>query len=72
QARNEGFKSFILPKDNAREAAIVNDLDVYGVSNMKEAIDFINGDIELMPVSYDTREVFKDTNNQYAIDYNDV
>ncbi|HRO08905.1 MAG TPA: YifB family Mg chelatase-like AAA ATPase [Saprospiraceae bacterium] len=72
QARNEGFKSFILPKDNAREAAIVNDLDVYGVSNMKEAIDFINGDIELMPVSYDTREVFKDTNNQYAIDFNDV
>ncbi|MCZ2102370.1 MAG: YifB family Mg chelatase-like AAA ATPase [Chitinophagales bacterium] len=72
QARREGFKAFILPKDNAREAAIVNELEVYGISNMKEAIDLINGDIEMEPLSYDTREVFTDSSNQYAIDFSDV
>ena len=44
QAKAEGFKGFILPKQNAREAAIVSDLDVYGVENIKEVIDFFNGD----------------------------
>lgn len=72
QARKEGFKAIILPKSNSREAAIVNDLEVYGVSNMKEAIDFVNGDIELKPIEYDTREIFQDTNNQYAVDFSDV
>lgn len=73
QARKEGFKSFILPIDNAKEAAIVNDLDVYGISNLKEAIDLINGDnLDLKPTEYDTREVFKDTSNQYAVDFSDV
>jgi magnesium chelatase family protein len=42
QARKEGFKGFILPKQNAREAAIVNDLIVYGVENISEVIDFFN------------------------------
>ena len=72
QARKEGFRSFILPKANAREAAIVNGIDVYGVENFKEAIDFINGKIELSPLIYDTREVFADTSNQYAVNFNDV
>lgn len=72
QARKEGFRSFILPKANAREAAIVNGIDVYGVENFKEAIDFINGKIELTPLIYDTREVFADTSNQYAVNFNDV
>lgn len=73
QARKEGFKSFILPIDNAKEAAIVNDLDVYGITNLKEAIDLINGDnLELKPTEYDTREVFKDTSNHYAVDFSDV
>lgn len=73
QARKEGFKSFILPIDNAKEAAIVNDLEVYGITNLKEAIDLINGDnLELKPTEYDTREVFKDTSNHYAVDFSDV
>ena len=67
QARKEGFKSFILPKENAREAAIVNGIAVYGIENLREAIDFMNGDVEMKPVEYDTREVFADTSNQYAI-----
>lgn len=40
QAKKEGFKGFILPEQNAREAAIVSGLDVFGVSNIKEVIDF--------------------------------
>jgi len=72
QAKKEGFLSFILPKANAREAAIVSGIDVYGVENFKEAIDFINEKIELSPLIYDTREVFADTSNQYAVNFNDV
>ena len=40
QAKEEGFKGIFLPKENAREAAIVNDLDVFGVVNVREVIDF--------------------------------
>lgn len=47
QARKEGFKGFILPKENAREAAVVDDLDIYGVDNIKEVIDFFNEDVVL-------------------------
>ncbi|MFZ1455117.1 MAG: YifB family Mg chelatase-like AAA ATPase [Saprospiraceae bacterium] len=72
QARKEGFKSFILPKENAREAAIVNGIAVYGIENLREAIDFMNGEVEMKPVEYDTREVFADTSNQYAINFSDV
>jgi magnesium chelatase family protein len=43
QARKEKYKGFILPKQNAREAAIVNDLEVYGVENIKQVADFFNG-----------------------------
>ena len=42
KAREEGFKGFIFPKDNAKEAAIVNDLKVYGIENIKEVIDFFD------------------------------
>ncbi|MDX5348350.1 MAG: YifB family Mg chelatase-like AAA ATPase [Hymenobacteraceae bacterium] len=72
QARKEGFKGFILPRQNAHEAAIVNNLDVIGVDNIKEAIDFFNGDLNLEPLKIDTREVFQATNNQYAADFADV
>ena len=72
QARKEGFNTFILPKANAREAAIVKDLNVYGIDNVKEAIDFINGSLDLQPLKYDTRELFADTGNHYNVDFNDV
>jgi len=44
QARKENFKGLILPKQNAREAAIVNNLEVYGIENIKEAIGFFKGE----------------------------
>ncbi|WP_299991277.1 YifB family Mg chelatase-like AAA ATPase [uncultured Pontibacter sp.] len=72
QARKEGFKGIILPFHNAREAAIVNNLDVIGVENIKEAIDFLNGELDIQPVKVDTRDVFQNSANQYAADFSDV
>jgi magnesium chelatase family protein len=72
QARKAGFKGFILPKQNAREAAIVNELDVYGVNNLKEAVGFINGELELEPKMVLTREEFFEEQNKYEVDFSDV
>lgn len=72
QARNEGFKGMILPRSNAREAAIVNDLDVYGVDNIRQAIDFLEGTLELRPVFLDTREEFAQNQQQFSVDFSDV
>jgi magnesium chelatase family protein len=72
QARKEKFKGLIVPKQNAREAAIVNDLDVYGISNLKEAVQFFRGEVELTPTVVDTRDEFADTVSDYPIDFADV
>jgi len=72
QARAEKFKGVIVPKENAKEAAIVNDLDVYGIENITEAIGFFNGDLKLKPTVVDTRDEFFDTQNSYDIDFSDV
>ena len=57
QARKEGFKGLIVPKANAREAGIVNNLNVYGVSHNKEVIEFFkSGEQSLQPVDINTRE----------------
>jgi magnesium chelatase family protein len=72
QARKEKFKGFILPKQNAKEAAIVNNLEVYGVDNLREAIDFFNGSTPLEPEQVATRDVFEYNLNQYEVDFADV
>jgi magnesium chelatase family protein len=72
QARKEGFKGFILPADNAREAAVVNNLDVYGIDNIKQVIDFFNGDIQLEKVEVNTRDEFFSRLNDYDFDFSDV
>lgn len=72
QTRKEGFKGFILPKENEREAAIVDDLAVYGVSNLKEAIDFLEGNLELTPTHVDAKEIFSVQSSLYDTDFSDV
>ena len=57
-ARKEGFEGFILPKQNAREAAVVDRLKVYGAENIREVIGFLNDEIELEQVVVDTRAEF--------------
>lgn len=72
QARKEKFKGFILPKQNAREAAIVNDLNVYGVENLLDAIEILDGKSNIQPLVINTREEFYDTQNVYEVDFSDV
>ncbi|QDA59653.1 YifB family Mg chelatase-like AAA ATPase [Hymenobacter jejuensis] len=72
QARKEGFKGFVLPRQNAQEAAIVNNLDVIPVDTMQEAIDFFEGRLEIAPLKVDTRDIFQHAVNQYAADFADV
>ena len=72
QARKEGFKGFILPAQNAQEAAIVNNLDVIGVQNIQEAIEFLDGQRIIEPLVIDTRDIFQSTVDQYAADFSDV
>lgn len=72
QARKEGFKGFILPKANAREAAIVDGIEVYGIENIKEIIDFFNGETVLEQTVVDTRKEFYENLNNVDFDFLDV
>lgn len=72
QARKEKYKGILLPRVNAREAAIVNDLDVYGIENLTDAIRFFSGEAELKPTVVETRALFADQQDQYAVDFSDV
>lgn len=71
-ARSQGFEGFILPKQNAREAAVVNNLQVYGVDNITEVIDFFNGKKELIPTIVNTREEFYQNQINFPFDFSDV
>ena len=73
QARKEGFKGFILPKENAREAAIVNNLNVYGATHIREVIEFFNGDeSHLEKFEIDTRAEFNNNIQNLDNDFADV
>lgn len=72
QARKEGFKGFILPKENAREAAIVDKLEVLGVENVKEVIEFFNGERKLEQTIVNTRDEFYSRLNETDLDFADV
>ena len=72
QARKEGFKGLIVPKQNVREAAIVNNLDVYGVTHINEVIDFFKDESTLIPVVVNTRDEFYDAQSSDTIDFSEV
>ncbi|MFC2138248.1 YifB family Mg chelatase-like AAA ATPase [Bacteroidota bacterium] len=72
KAREEGFKGFILPKNNAREAAVISELDVYGVNNIKEVIDFFDKSADLEKIIVNTRDEFYANINNYETDFADV
>ena len=71
-ARKEGFQGFILPKQNAREAAVVDRLKVYGVENICEVVDFFNDRKELEETIVDTRAEFYAQVNNLEFDFSDV
>lgn len=72
KAKEEGYKGFFLPKQNAKEAAIVTGLDVYGVENVQEVIDFFEGKGTLEPTIIDTRAEFYKTLDFPEFDFSDV
>lgn len=72
QARKDKFKGIILPEQNASEAAIVNDLEVYGVSNIMQVIRFLKGEENLQRSEFDTREDFFQQQQNLPFDFSDV
>ena len=71
-ARENGFKGFIVPRENAREAAVVNDLDVLGVDNITDVVDFFNHKKTLEPTIVNTRDEFYAHAATFELDFADV
>lgn len=72
QARKEGFKGLIVPIQNAREAGMVNNLKVYGVSHIREVVNFMNDESTLQPQDINARDDFFQSQNHFDVDFNDV
>lgn len=72
QARKEGFKGLIVPKVNAREAAMVKDLKVYGVNHLKEVVDFFSTEMLPTPITVNTRDEFAYAQTENDVDFSDV
>ncbi|WP_235954135.1 YifB family Mg chelatase-like AAA ATPase [Limnovirga soli] len=72
QARKEGFKGLIVPKQNEREAGMVNNLDVYGVTHINEVVAFFKNENSLQPVIVNTREEFFSNQYEFEFDFTDV
>ncbi|HAN00599.1 MAG TPA: magnesium chelatase [Marinilabiliales bacterium] len=72
KAREEGFKGFILPIQNAREAAVVNNLEVIGAENIAQVVDYLNGKLVIEPTVVNTREEFYTGIKNFESDFSDV
>ena len=72
RARKEQFKGLIVPKENAREAAVVNQLDVYGMENLTDVISFFNGNDTYETTVVDTRREFYERQYSFDLDFADV
>ena len=71
-ARSEGYEGLIVPEQNAREAAVVNNLQVFGVRNIREVISFLNGEAGLEPTVVDTRAEFYARQASFDLDFAEV
>ena len=72
RARKEKFKGLIVPRDNAREAAVVNNLEVYGLDDITQVVDLLSGTSKPEPVFVDTRKEFYEQQTNFDLDYADV
>ena len=72
RARAEKFKGLIVPKQNIREAAVVNQLEVYGMETLMDVVQFLNGDTSYKPTIIDTRKEFFEQQDHYELDFSDV
>lgn len=72
KARKEEFKGLIVPRQNIREAAVVNKLDVYGMDNLLDVVRFLNGVEGFQPTVIDTRREFYEQQSKFDLDFADV
>ena len=72
QARKDGFKGLLVPAENAKEAAIVDGLKVYGMSTIEEVCDFFKDPESVTPEFVDTRAIFKQEQSTNSNDFSDV
>ena len=72
QSMKEGFRRILLPRQNASEAAIVKDIDIIPLDNLKQAIQYMEGVLDIVPLKTDTRTIFEVNKNKYSVDFNDV
>jgi len=72
RARKEKFKGLIVPRENVREAAVVNQLDVYGLDGLADVISFLNGSSNFEPTIVDTRKEFYEQQYDFDLDFADV
>lgn len=71
EAKKKGIKNIILPNESSREASIVDGVDVYGMEDLAEVVQMLNGDLKKEKVYTDINEIFSSV-NQYHLDFSDV
>ena len=71
EAKKLGIKTIIVPKENAKVAAIVNDIEVLGASGLKEVVEYLNNRIKIEKTQVDLEELFNNQNN-YKLDFSEV
>ena len=72
RARAEHYAGLIVPIQNVREAAVVNNIDIYGMEKLSDVVNFFNGDTSYQPTVVDTRREFYEQQNQFELDFSDV
>ena len=72
KAREDGFRGLIVPKENEHEAAVVNNLDVYGMETLTDVVQFLSDNSDAKPLVFDTRKVFYDQQYKFDLDFADV
>jgi len=72
RARKEQFKGLIVPRQNIREAAVVNQLEVYGMETLMDVVNFLNSNSGYEPTVIDTRREFYEHQNSFELDFADV
>lgn len=72
KARELGFKALIVPEANVSEAAVVNNLEVYGARNLRDVVEIMTGQSDIQPTLIDTRAIFNSTANVFDFDFSEV
>ncbi|NJB82097.1 YifB family Mg chelatase-like AAA ATPase [Wenyingzhuangia aestuarii] len=72
EAKKQGFKGIILPVENAKEAALIDDFEVYGLQNLKEVTDFLDDTAIFTPLLFDTQKYLNEIENKFSYDFMDV